>query len=93
MVLPGFSDQAVKALGLYCKWQAFFFIPLGAKQSCIVPPGYAFSRAGLDWFWLTFPVTETIATLVGLVFYRGFPKQNDESKILGASSDSAKQEN
>ena len=38
MVLSGFSDQAVTALGLYYKWQAFFFIPLG----------YAFSRAGLD---------------------------------------------
>ena len=197
MVLSGFSDQAVTALGLYYKWQAFFFIPLGAMQSCIVPLisfnyahgdykrcratlndsiifglvlmavgticflsipglmlrafssdeevirigtvgfrfigvsflpmvtslifpvffqavgkgikssiltitrtvicfvplGYAFSRAGLDWFWLTFPVTETITTIVGLLFYRGFPKQNDETKILGASNDSAKQEN
>lgn len=24
-------------LGLYYKWQAFFFIPLGAMQTCIVP--------------------------------------------------------
>lgn len=37
MVLSGFSDQAVTALGLYYKWQSFFFIPLGAMQSCIVP--------------------------------------------------------
>ena len=25
------------ALGLYYKWQTFFFIPLGAMQTCIVP--------------------------------------------------------
>lgn len=37
MVLETFSDQAVSALGLYYKWQTFFFIPLGAMQSCIVP--------------------------------------------------------
>lgn len=37
MILKGFSDQAVTALGLYYKWQSFFFIPLGAMQTCIVP--------------------------------------------------------
>lgn len=37
MILSGFSDQAVTALGLYYKWQTFFFIPLGALQTCIVP--------------------------------------------------------
>lgn len=37
-----------------------------------VPLGYAFSRLGLNWFWLTFPVTETITSIFGLVFYRGF---------------------
>lgn len=37
LILKGFSDQAVTALGLYYKWQTFFFIPLGAMQSCIVP--------------------------------------------------------
>lgn len=36
-ILSGFSDQAVTALGLYYKWQTFFFIPLGAMQTCIVP--------------------------------------------------------
>lgn len=30
LILAGFSDQAVTALGLYYKWQTFFFIPLGA---------------------------------------------------------------
>lgn len=37
LILVGFSDQAVTALGLYYKWQTFFFIPLGALQTCIVP--------------------------------------------------------
>ena len=29
LILAGFSDQAVTTLGLYYKWQTFFFIPLG----------------------------------------------------------------
>lgn len=176
LILAKFSDQAVTALGLYYKWQSFFFIPLGAMQICIVPLlsfnyaarniercrqtlltsvgfgmalmamgtlcfeflpvqmlstfssdekvveigtigfrfigvsfiplvtslifpvffqavgfglksslltiirtmvlfvplGYAFSRFGLNWFWLTFPVTEVVTTLVGFYFYRQF---------------------
>lgn len=176
LILATFSDQAVTALGLYYKWQTFFFIPLGAMQTCIVPVisynyaahnverckktlwasvifgwalmacgtlcfvtvpeqmlrvfssdelvvaigkvgfrfvgisfipqvtslifpvffqavgkslksslltvvrtvicfvplGYLFSRLGLDRFWLTFPVTEVVTTIVGLVFYRQF---------------------
>lgn len=176
LILAEFSDQAVTALGLYYKWQTFFFIPLNAMQTCIVPVvsfnyaarniarckkilitaivfglsfmalgtlcfvsipgpmirvftsdslvieigsigfriigisflplvtslifpvffqavgyslkssaltvirtvllfvplGYVFSRFGLNWFWLTFPVTETITSMFGLVFYKGF---------------------
>ena len=37
LILATFSDEAVTALGLYYKWQTFFFIPLGAMQTCIVP--------------------------------------------------------
>ncbi len=37
MILATFSDAAVTTLGLYYKWQTFFFIPLGAMQTCIVP--------------------------------------------------------
>ena len=37
LILATFSDQAVTALGLYYKWQTFFFIPLGALETCIVP--------------------------------------------------------
>lgn len=176
LILASFSDQAVTALGLYYKWQTFFFIPLGAMQICMVPIisyeyaagnlsrckevlkssiifglalmligtlcfevipgpmlrvftsdetvvaigewgfrfigigfipmvtslifpvffqavgsgvksslltivrtlflfvplGYLFSRFGLNWFWMTFPVTETVTTFVGLYFYKKF---------------------
>ena len=176
LILSTFSDQAVTALGLYYKWQTFFFISLGAMQTCIVPVisfnyasqdiercsrtlkdsivfglalmalgavcflaipgpmlsvftsdeqvieigtvgfrfvgvsfiplvtslifpvffqavgsgvkssfltvlrtvilfvplGYLFSRFGLTWFWLTYPVTETIVTIVGFIFYKRF---------------------
>lgn len=37
MILATFSDAAVTVLGLYYKWQTFFFIPLGAMQTCLVP--------------------------------------------------------
>lgn len=176
LILATFSDQAVTALGLYYKWQTFFFIPLGAMQTCIVPVisfnyaarnikrckktlntaigfgvalmamgmlcfvsiptqmlrvftsdalvieigtigfrfvgisfipivtslifpvffqavglslksslltiirtvvlfvplGFLFSRWGLNWFWLTFPVTEVTTSVVGFLFYRQF---------------------
>ena len=176
LILSGFSDQAVTALGLYYKWQTFFFIPLGAMQTCIVPVvsfnyaarnidrckktltvairfglalmaigticfvsipaqmlqvftsdalvveigqigfriigisflpmvtslifpvffqavgfslksslltvirtvvlfvpmGFFFSRFGLNYFWLTFPITEVITSLMGSVYYRQF---------------------
>lgn len=176
LILAGFSDQAVTALGLYYKWQTFFFIPLSAMQTCMVPIvsfnyaagcirrcratlltavlfgmalmavgtmcfefipepmlrvftsdeqvveigrwgfrfigisfipmvtslvfpvffqavgaavksslltvvrtvilfvplGALFARFGLSWFWLTFPVTETLTSLLGLFYYRKF---------------------
>ncbi|MBQ8401345.1 MAG: MATE family efflux transporter [Clostridia bacterium] len=178
LILATFSDQAVTALGLYYKWQTFFFIPLFAMQTCIVPVisynyaarnlercrktlstairfgmafmtvgifcfevfpepllrvftsdnlvveigttafriigtsfipivtalifpvflqavgmgmksslltvvrtvicfvplGFLFSRFGLTWFWLTYPVTEILTTIPGIIFYRNFLK-------------------
>ena len=47
LILTGFSDHAVTALGLYYKWQTFFFIPLGAIQTCIVPI-VGFNYAAVD---------------------------------------------
>lgn len=185
LLLATFSDQAVTVLGLYYKWQAFFFIPLGAMQTCIVPvvsynfaagkyerckktlkvaigfgvalmmigvvlfetiPGqmlhvfshdpevirigvvafrfigisfvplvssltfpvffqalghaatssiltiirtvflfiplaYLFSRFGLNWFWLTFPVTDSITTLAGYLFYQKFNKSMPSAAV------------
>lgn len=176
LILSEFSDQAVTALGLYYKWQTFFFIPLSAMQTCMVPVisynyaagkinrcrntlkvaigfglalmgagacfflciprqllqvfttdmrvvqigctgfrfvgvsflpmvtslifpvffqavgmglksslltivrtvvlfvplGYLFSRFGLSVFWMTFPVTEVLTSVVGALFYRRF---------------------
>lgn len=37
-----------------------------------VPLGALFAQFGLTWFWLTFPVTETLTTLLGLLYYRQF---------------------
>ena len=37
MILAGFCDEAVTVLGLYYKLQLFFFLPLMALQTCIVP--------------------------------------------------------
>lgn len=49
VILSGFCDQAVTALGLYYKWQTFFFIPLGAMQTCIVPIiSYNYAARSID---------------------------------------------
>ncbi len=37
VILATFSDAAVTVLGLYYKWQTFFFIPISAMQTCVVP--------------------------------------------------------
>ena len=185
MILSGFSDQAVTALGIYYKWQTFFFIPLNAMTTCIVPVisynyaaknlkrckstlttsikfglsfmalgalcfillpvpmlkvfssdplvieigrigfkfiglsfipivpalifpvffqaigsalkssvltiirtlilfvplGYIFSRFGLTYFWLTFPLTETITTFAGIIYFRQFQKNPYPERI------------
>lgn len=185
LILSTFSDAAVTVLGLYYKWQTFFFIPLGAMQTCIVPIisfnyaskdigrckstmrlsilfgtalmfigtlcfaiipepmlrafssdsevikigltafpiigldfvpictsltfpvffqavgksfkssmltvfrtvvlfvplGYLFSRFGLNYFWLTYPVTDTLSSLLGLAFYISFLKSKRDNQI------------
>ena len=61
----------------------FQAIGMGLKSSMLtivrtvilfVPLGYLFSRIGLNWFWLTFPMTELLTTAVGLVYYKQFIK-------------------
>ena len=45
-----------------------------------VPLGYLFAKiGGLHYFWLTFPTTEVITTIVGIIFYKSFIKR--ETKI------------
>ena len=195
LILASFCDEAVTALGIYYKWQTFFFIPLGAMQTCIVPVisynyaarnidrckktltasvlfgaalmavgtlifvslplqllrtftsdalvieigtvgfriiglgfipmvtslifpvffqavgsslkssaltvirtvvlfvplGYLFSRFGLSRFWLTYPVTEILTSIVGFIFYRQFLKKDyvSEPKPLRADDGDA----
>ena len=49
VILAEFSDAAVTVLGLYYKWQSFFFIPLGAMQTCIVPViSYNYAARNID---------------------------------------------
>ena len=49
LILATFSDQAVTVLGLYYKWQSFFFIPLGSMQTCIVPVvSYNYAARNID---------------------------------------------
>ena len=49
MILAGFSDAAVTTLGLYYKIQTFFFIPLFALQTCIVPLlSYTFAKRNYE---------------------------------------------
>lgn len=45
-----------------------------------VPLGYIFSKVGLNFFWMTFPVTETITTLTGFVFFSQFMKKQKQSQ-------------
>ena len=48
-ILAGFCDEAVTVLGLYYKLQMFFFIPLMALQTCIVPIlSYNYARRSYD---------------------------------------------
>ena len=43
-----------------------------------VPLGYLFSRFGLKYFWLTFPITESLTTLAGYIFYAGWKRKSGE---------------
>ena len=65
LVFPVFFQAvgaAVKSSLLTVVRTVVLFVPLGAL----------FARFGLTWFWLTFPVTETLTSLLGAVYYRQF---------------------
>ena len=40
-----------------------------------VPLAFLFSRFGLNFFWLTFPVTDSLTSFVFFMFYRQFTKK------------------
>ncbi|MBQ9206085.1 MAG: MATE family efflux transporter [Treponema sp.] len=68
LILKSFSDQAVTALGLYYKWQTFFFIPLGSMQTCVVPViSYNYGSGKLDRCRKT--VRESILFGMALMFF------------------------
>ena len=46
-----------------------------------VPLGYVFSMFGLTWFWMTYPVTEVMTSIVGGIFYRQFLAGNREQGV------------
>lgn len=80
----GFRFIGVSFLGMVTAliFPVFFqAVGFGVKSSLLtiirtvclfVPLGWLFSRFGLEWFWLTFPVTELVTSLVGFVFYKQF---------------------
>ena len=64
---------AVRSSALTIVRTVFLFVPLG----------YLFAQFGLHTFWLVFPVTEIITTLLGVYFYRQFLKANVSSGSPG----------
>lgn len=55
-----------------------------------VPLGFLFSRFGLNLFWLTFPVTELLTSLAGIIYYRQFL---DHPYVKGVKVDETEKEN
>ena len=44
---------------------------------CFVPIGYLLANiGGLYWFWMVYPITEIITTIVGFIFYIHFIKKH-----------------
>ena len=77
VILAQFSDAAVTVLGLYYKLQTFFFIPLFALQTCIVPVlSYNYARAqyrrcrGIIW---ESAAIAGVLMLLGVVCFEGIP--------------------
>lgn len=54
-----------------CAWKSSLLTILRTVV-LFVPLGWALSLLGLHAFWLTFPITETVTSLAGGLFYRQF---------------------
>ena len=78
LILATFSDAAVTVLGLYYKYQSFFFIPLLALQTCIVPIlSYNYVIKNYDRCKSAIRITLIIASLfmiVGMFFFIAIPE-------------------
>ena len=77
VILAQFSDAAVTVLGLYYKLQTFFFIPLFALQTCIVPVlSYNYARAQYRRckriIWDSAAVAGVLM-LIGVICFEGIP--------------------
>lgn len=88
IILAGFSDAAVTVLGLYYKWQSFFFIPLFGLQTCIVPVlSYNYATGRYDRCRQVMNRSFLISSafmILGMVGFIGFPVP-----LLRVFSDSA----
>ena len=77
VILAGFSDAAVTVLGLYYKLQTFFFIPLFALQTCIVPV-LSYNYASGSWkrcraVILDAMILAAVLMTVGVLAFEGIP--------------------
>ncbi len=79
IILAGFSDAAVTVLGLYYKWQSFFFIPLFGLQTCIVPVlSYNYATKSYDRCKQTMNqsfLISAIFMILGMIGFIVFPEQ------------------
>ena len=82
-----YSDSGLTALSIVYPLQLLMIalaVGMSLKSSLLtiirtvvlfVPLAFLFSRFGLNFFWLTFPVTDSLTSLVGFLFYRQFIKK------------------
>ncbi len=79
VILAGFCDEAITVLGLYYKLQAFFWIPLFAMQTCIVPVlSYNYEKKLYDRchkIFIDSLIFSAILMLVGFFAFEFWPAQ------------------
>ena len=91
MILKLFTEDAVTVLGIYYKIQSFFFIPLLGFQQVLlpllrqifllVPLAWLLHFAGLNAVWWTFPVTEIIVGITGILTILILHKQDRTTRL------------
>ena len=59
------------------------FLSLFRQVICLVPIFWLFSFVGLNYTWLSFPISETLTTVIGLIwYYRDFVKRFPNEKTV-----------